>query len=225
MALAELKTLGVELVCGGLDYYRDSMDLPPLTGQTLDLDDLELARNWLKLPAGWDALAPVTKFEQAFATWNGSREAVAFGAGRKALSACIHALGLQAGDEVIVPGYTCIVVQNAFDFAGITTVHCDIELETFGPDYQSVRRLITSRTKALLIHHLYGLVCRDFESLLTLARERGLKVIEDCAHATGAQFQGRHVGNFGDVGFYSTEWSKVLCTITGGVAVTNDAAL
>src|SRR5262249_42952166 len=135
-----------------------------------------------------------TKFENAFAKWNGSSYAFAFAAGRKALSACIYALGLQEGDEVIIPGYTCIVVQNAFDYVGVTTRYCDIELDTFGPELSSVASVITPRTKAILVQHLYGLVCRDYEGILDLARQRGLRIIEDCAHVTGATFRGRHVG-------------------------------
>lgn len=225
MPQAKLIRLASELFHSGMDYWRDTPDLPPLTGMTLDQDDAEIARGWLRRPAEWNDLSGVTAFEQSFAQWNGSRSAFALSAGRKALSACIHALELKPGDEVIVPGYTCVVVQNAFDFAGVSTVYCDIELDTFGPEAQSIASRITPRTKAILLHHLYGLVCRDYEAILKLAREGRLKVIEDCAHATGARFRDRRVGTYGDVAFYSCEWSKVFTTIVGGVAVTNDPRL
>jgi dTDP-4-amino-4,6-dideoxygalactose transaminase len=225
MALAHITNLGVELFRAGMDAYKGTVDLPPLIGMTLDRDDAEIAAKWLHQPEGWDPPETVSRFESAFAKWNGSQHAFAFSAGRRALSACIYALDLEPGDEVILPGYTCIVVQNAFDFAGVNTVHCDIELDTFGPDRESIAARITPRVKAILLHHLYGLVCRDYEGIIELARSRGLKIIEDCAHATGATFRGRRVGTLGDVGFYSSEWSKVFTTIVGGMAVTNNPAL
>src|SRR5262249_6776295 len=122
-------------------------------------------------------------------------------------------------------GYTCFVVQNAFDYAGVKTVYCDIELDTYGPDLASLATRVTPRTKAILVQHLYGLVCRDYEAIISFARQRGLRIIEDCAHMTGAKFRGKHVGTYGDVAFYSFEWTKIITTITGGVAVTNDPAL
>lgn len=192
--------------------------------ETIDGSDARVARRWLFTRLG-DRDATIHRFEREFAAWNGSKHAAAFAAGRVALSACIEALALGPGDEVIVPGYTCVVVPNAFEFAGVKVVYCDIELESYGPDADSLARRITPQTKAILIQHLYGLVCRDFRRILALAQERGLKVIEDCCHATGAELDGRKLGNFGDVAFYSSEQSKVFNTIQGGVAVTNDERL
>lgn len=197
----------------------------PLGGMTLDRDDVEIARAALRDPERWFDVAPVASYQQGFARWNGSRHAFAFMGGRVALSACLHALALGPGDEVILPGYTCVVVPNALKFAGVTPVYCDIELETYGPDTACVEAAITPRTRAILLHHLYGLVCRDYDEILELARSRGLAVIEDCAHATGAEYRGGRVGNAGTVAFYSSEQTKIFSTIQGGVAVTNDDAL
>ncbi len=192
---------------------------------TLEADDLACVDHALSHPEEWTDTEVEHAYQREFAAWNASGYAFAFAQGRVALSAAIHALGLQPGDEVVVPGYTCIAVPNAFRYAGIVIRYCDIELDTFGPDIGSVMSVATSRTKALLVHHLYGMVCRDFDRLLEFARQRGIPVIEDCAHATGAFHRGRRVGNFGDVAFYSSEQSKVFCTFNGGMAVTNDAAI
>ena len=197
---------------------------PQLGSATLGPDDVELADRWLKDRASWHDATPVHEYHEQFRTWNGSRYAYSFLSGRVALSACIHALDLKPGDEVIVPGYTCVVVPNAFDFAGVKVAFCDIELDTYGPDVDSMSQRITKKTRAVLLQHLYGLVCRDYEAILALAKKHDLKVIEDCAHATGAEFKGRKVGNFGDVAFYSSERSKVFNTVMGGMAVTNDDA-
>lgn len=189
------------------------------------MDDVVIARTALKDWSSWDDDSVVQEYERTFARWNGSVHASAFMSGREALSACIYALGLKSGDEVIVPGYTCVVVPNAFHYEGIRSVYCDIELETFGPDAQDIERKITGKTRAILLQHLYGLVCRDYLKILELARKKNLRVIEDCAHATGAKFDGINVGNFGDVAFYSSEQSKVFNTIQGGIAVSNSESI
>lgn len=194
----------------------------PHASRTLDKDDVDIAFEWLKKPDQWSDETVVKHFEEKFSNWNGSKYAYAFSAGRVALSACISALGLEPGDEVLIPGYTCVVVPNAFEYAGIKPVFCDIELDTYGPDLEVYRRKISPKTRAVYIQHLYGLVCRDYEGLVTFARERGLLIIEDCCHSTGAIFENIKVGNRGDVAFYSTEKSKIMSTIMGGVAVTND---
>ena len=195
---------------------------PALVSATLDKDDVNLALKWLDLRKHWYEQDPVDKFEQAFAAWNESEVAYSFMGGRVALSAAIHALNLQPGDEVIVPGYTCVVVPNAFKYAGVEVVYADIELDTYGLDIQSVYQVVTPNTKAILLHHLFGLVCKDYEAILDLAHRYRLKVIEDCAHATGAIYKGRRIGNGGHVAFYSTEASKILNTIQGGLVTTND---
>jgi len=199
--------------------------MPSLGSMTLDHDDVEIARAWLRDRSRWEDPAVTGQFAAEFARWNGSRHAFAFLGGRVALSACIHALGLAPGDEVILPGYTCVVVPNAFHYAGVRTVYADIELETYGLDAARAEEKITPNTRAILLHHMYGLVCRDYEDILALARRRGIRVIEDCAQSTGAEYRGKKVGNLGDLGFYSCEQSKVLNTVMGGVAVTNQDAL
>jgi dTDP-4-amino-4,6-dideoxygalactose transaminase len=192
---------------------------------TLDKDDVVIARNWLKDRPQWYDASVVAEYEKRFALWNGSKYAFAFMGGRVALSACIYALGLEPGDEVILPGYICVVVPNAFHFAGVKTVYSDIELDTYGLDASLIEEKITPKTKAILLHHLYGLVCRDYEKIIENARKHGLYVIEDCAQSTGALFKNRRIGNLGDVAIYSSEQSKVFTTIQGGVAVTNDAEI
>ena len=198
------------------------LTLPSLISTTLDQDDVELAKHWLKQRQNWYRLEEVEEYNNAFASWNESSFAFSFMGGRVALSAIIYALGLQPGDEVILPGYTCVVVPNAFRYAGIEIVYSDIELGTYGLDASLLEKKITSKTKAILLHHLYGLVCRDYEETISIARQNNLYVIEDCAHSTGAMYKGKRVGNLGDVAFFSSEHSKVFTTIQGGVAVTNN---
>jgi dTDP-4-amino-4,6-dideoxygalactose transaminase len=198
---------------------------PSLSSMTLGRDDIELAQHALADRAEWCQPEWREHYERAFAAWNGSYRAFAFKDGRVALSAALSVLELQPGDEVILPGYTCVVVDNSLRFAGLQPVYADIEQQTYGLDIDSVRRRITPKTRAILLQHLYGLVCRDFDDLLTVARDKNLWVIEDCAHATGALYRDVKVGNFGDIGFYSSEKTKVFTTGRGGVAVTNNHEL
>jgi perosamine synthetase len=196
-----------------------------LGSMTLDEDDVERADYWLQRREYWDDVAEIKQYETAFAKWNCSSFAYSFMGGRVALSAIIRALGLGPGDEVIIPGYTCVVVPNAFHYQGIETVYSDIELDTYGLDASLLETKISSKTKAILTHHLYGLVSRDYEEIISVARRHGLYVIEDCAHSTGATYKGTKVGNLGDAAFYSSEKSKVFNTIEGGIAVTNNAQI
>jgi dTDP-4-amino-4,6-dideoxygalactose transaminase len=104
-------------------------------------------------------------------------------------------------------------------------VYSDIELDTYGLDASLIQDEITANTKAILLHHMYGLVCRDYEKIMDIAKQNGLYVIEDCAQSTGALFRDQRVGNLGNVAFHSSEQSKVFSTIQGGVATTNDDLL
>jgi perosamine synthetase len=193
-----------------------------LSAQTLGRDDVKLTKKWLTNHSHWYNCEFVHSYEMEFAKWNNSKYAFAFGAGRVALSACIYALGLKPGDEVILPAYTCIVVPNAFRYEQIKPVFCDIELDTYGLDFKQIERKITSKTRAILIQHLYGLVSRDYEEILNYAKNNKIWIIEDCAHSTGAKYKNIKVGNRGDVSFFSSNRTKVFNTVEGGMAVTNN---
>jgi dTDP-4-amino-4,6-dideoxygalactose transaminase len=214
--------VGADLARGGWRWISGQpLVFPEFGSQTIEDDDISIVDTMLSRPESWTDSAIEESLHSEFSRWNGSASAFAFMGGRVALSACIEALNLSRGDEVVAPGYTCIVVPNAFAHAGLEVRYCDIELDSYGPDFDSLRAAVTPKTRAILVQHLYGLVCRDFEQILDFARNRNLRVIEDCAHTLGATFKGRKVGNWGDVGFYSTEQSKVMSTFNGGIAVAN----
>lgn len=204
---------------------REPLNTPPLGCVTLDFDDVKIAWSFLRNRDTWYDHCIIENYCKAFAAWNGSKYAFSFLGGRVALSAAISALGLKPGDEVIIPGYTCIVVPNAFLFEGIRVIYSDIELDTYGLDASKLEGKINKNTKAILLHHLYGLVCRDYERIIEIARNNNLYVIEDCAQSTGAIYKGKKVGNYGDIAIYSSEQSKVFTTIQGGFVSTNDDKL
>jgi perosamine synthetase len=166
----------------------------------------------------------VREFEAQAARSCGSRHAVAFAAGRMSLYAIVEALELQPGDEVILPGFTCTVVPNAFAYRGVRPVYADIDPVTFNMDPARAGALITPRTRAIYLQHTFGQSC-DSDALRQIARAHGLRVIEDAAHSLGATHGGALHGSLGDAGFVSTDRTKVINTHLGGFATTNDAAV
>ncbi len=191
-------------------------------GQTISEEDICQLREWMRCPQDWYVPRAVRSYEDAFARFHGTSQACAFSAGRVALAAILEASHHRPGDEVIVPGYTCVAVTNAIRLVGAVPVFADIELDTFGLDAEAFRHALTRRTKSVVVHHLYGLVSRDIERVLELARAARVTVIEDCSHALGARFDNRLVGTLGDASFFSTEQSKVMSTGRGGVAIACD---
>jgi perosamine synthetase len=169
----------------------------------------------------------VEAFETAFAEFLGGTGHVRTCSteyGRMALYFILEAMRLPAGAEIIVPALTFWVVPEIARVAGLTPVFADIDPATFTLSPEAVDRAITSRTRAILPTHLYGLSC-DMDPILEIARRHDLRVIEDCAHSLGAQYKGRMVGSLGDASFFSFQAFKPLNTYGGGLAWVRDAAV
>lgn len=184
-------------------------------------------REWLQMVHVWlfgeryDDLDIIAAYEQEFAKRCDAKHGISFGAGRMALYAILDALGIGEGDEVIIPAFTCEVVPNAILYRKARPVYVDIEPRHFNIDVAKVETAITPRTKALYAQHTFGLPC-NVEFLREVGRRHGLPVIEDAAHALGAEYRGKRVGSLTEVAFFSTDHSKVINTHLGGIAVTND---
>jgi perosamine synthetase len=164
----------------------------------------------------------VAAFEHAFAVQVGAAHAVTASYGRMAFSYLITALQIPPESEIIVPALTFWVIPELARVARLKPVFADVDPRTFTLDPEAFERAITPRTRAVVPTHLYGLPC-DMDAILRIARRHGLIVIEDCAHALGATWNGRPVGTLGDAGFFSFQLLKPLNTYGGGMAVTNDA--
>jgi dTDP-4-amino-4,6-dideoxygalactose transaminase len=165
-------------------------------------------------------------YEELFAAQFGSGwKALSFWKGRSGLYAILKALGIRTGDEVIIPGYTCVAVPAAVRHAGATPVYADVRAANYNIDPASVERLITPRTRALIAQHTYGIPA-DVENLASLAKTYGLALIEDCAHVlVGSRHGNRFLGTFGNAAFFSSQWSKPYTTGLGGMAITADREL
>lgn len=167
----------------------------------------------------------VARFEQAFADWIGVAHCVGVANGTDALEIAIEALDLPPGSEIIVPGNSFIASSEAVSRSGHAVVFADADDGSYTLDPESVRAKITPRTRALMAVHLYGHPC-DMKSLMAIAREHDLRVIEDCAQAHGAKFDGQNVGTFGDLATWSFYPGKNLGAFgDAGALTTQDAGL
>ncbi|MEI7374907.1 DegT/DnrJ/EryC1/StrS aminotransferase family protein [Dickeya chrysanthemi] len=160
----------------------------------------------------------ISEFEKAFATYAGCEYATTVANGTVALHLALEALGIGAGDEVIVPTLTYIASVNTIVQTGASVVYCESNAETWNVDVEDLRKRISPRTKAVMVVHLYGLAC-DMDAVLTLCKEHNLFLIEDCAEAFGSRFNGKHVGTFGDVATFSFFGNKTITTGEGGMVL------
>jgi perosamine synthetase len=197
----------------------------------IPISNPSLAGNELKyvtdcLTSGWVSSVGsyVTRFEEAFAGFCGSAHAVTCSNGTTALHLALLALGVKAGDEVIVPTLTYVATANAVAYCGATPVFVDAEPATWNMDPGRMEGLVTERTKGIIVVHLFGHPV-DMDPILALARRRGLFVLEDAAEAHGAEYKGRRVGSLGDVATFSFFGNKIITTGEGGMVTTNDSAL
>lgn len=165
------------------------------------------------------------RFETEFAAWCGTTRAVALMNGTVALDVALNALEIGPGDEVVVTPRTFIASASSVVCARATPVFADVDRDTQNITAESIANVLTPRTRAVICVHLAGQPC-DMDPIMRLAKERGLKVIEDCAQAHGARYKGRSVGTLGDVGAWSFCQDKIMSTGgEGGMVTTNDDAL
>ncbi|PKO82903.1 MAG: aminotransferase [Betaproteobacteria bacterium HGW-Betaproteobacteria-11] len=165
------------------------------------------------------------QFEAEFAAFTGTRHAISLANGTLALELALYALDIGPGDEVIVPARTFIASASCVVARGAVPVVADVDPLSQNLTAETVRAVLTPRTRAIVAVHLAGWPC-DMDSLMALARERGLKVVEDCAQAHGATYRGRPVGSLGDAAAFSFCQDKIMTTGgEGGLLVTSDDRL
>jgi len=166
----------------------------------------------------------ITNFEESFSKYLGINHAVAVTNGTVALHLALLALGIGAGDEVLVPTLTYIASVNAITYTGATPVFVDSIKETWQIDPENALRKITPKTKAILVVHLFGHPCQ-MDKIMTIAKDNALFLIEDCAEAIGSKFNDKYVGQFGEISTFSFFGNKTITTGEGGMVVTNDLTL
>jgi dTDP-4-amino-4,6-dideoxygalactose transaminase len=168
--------------------------------------------------------AVAATFAQNFADYHGARFGMALTNGTHAIEAALIACDIGEGDEVLVPGMTFVASASAVLAVNATPVLVDIDPNTLCIDPAAAEAAITDRTRAIVAVHVAG-AAADLDALVALCARRGLRLIEDCAHAHGTFWRGRGVGSWGDFGSFSMQRSKLMTAGEGGVLICNDEGL
>ncbi len=144
--------------------------------------------------------------------------------GRIGLYAILQALDIGPDDEILLPGFTCVVVPNAIIYRGAQPIYLDIDPQTYNVDPAAIEAKITPRTKAILVQNTFGL-SPDFDAIRSIADRHQLKIIEDNTHGFGSSYRGQASGLLGDAAFFSSQWNKPYSTGIGGFVVAHDPEL
>ena len=160
------------------------------------------------------------KFENSFRDLTGSKYAIGVSNATAALQLSLKSLKIGKDDEVIIPDMTFVATANAVLFTGATPILADIDFEDLNISVESIKKNMSSKTKAIIPVHFAGKSC-NMKEIRKIAKQYHVKIIEDCAHAVGTKFGHTHVGNFGEAGCFSFYPTKNLTTIEGGMIITN----
>lgn len=175
------------------------------------------------LRSSWITMGPKTVlFEDAFKLFIGSEYAVSVNSATASLHLALKAIGLQSGDEVIIPTHTFIATAEVVTYFGAIPVLCDAEEMTHNLDVAQLQTLLSPRTKAIIPVHFAGIPC-DMDEILSIGRAHGISIIEDAAHALPARYKGRAVGTMGDATCFSFYATKTLACGEGGMLTTSNS--
>lgn len=164
------------------------------------------------------------EFEHEFASYHGRRHALLFNSGTSAILAMYEAIGLCPGDEVLCPVYTFHATVSPLMYIGVTPVFCDADAEG-NISVDDIRRRTTSRTRAVVVTHMWGRGASGIEEIADHCRERGIRLLEDCSHAHGARVNDRVVGSFGDLAAWSLQGPKTVSGGEGGILAADDQTM
>ena len=194
-----------------------SISLSPNT----EKDDTWLALKLLFQPQRWKAREDNSLLiEEKFKEYLGIKHAFSFNSGRSALMAILNSLRLKEDDEVLLQAFTCNAAVNPIIWGGLKPVFVDID-DTLNLDLEDLKRKITPRSKAIMVQHNFGWPAK-IEEISKIAKENNLFLIEDCAHSLGSKFKNRFCGTFGETAFFSFGRDKIISSVFGGMAVTNN---
>jgi len=200
------------------DAFSDPSIKVPFFIPEISKEDKDSVSKALDAPLLTDG-PKLREFESLFAKFAGAKYAVGISNATSALHLSLKAAGIVKGDEVIIPDLTFVATANAVLLCGATPVLADID-EDLNISVKSIKKNLTSRTKAILPVHMAGKATK-IQAIAKIARANDLVLIEDCAHAIGARIGSRHVGTFGDAGCFSFYPTKNITTIEGGMVITN----
>lgn len=166
----------------------------------------------------------IDAFEEKFAKFCGTKYAIACSNGTVTLHLAMRALGIGPGDEVIMPAFTYIATANSVAYCGAKPIFVDSEPETWNIDPEAIEYAITSKTKAIMPVHIYGLPA-NMDKIMDISKKYNIPVVEDAAEAHGAMWENKRVGSIGEIGSFSFFGNKIITSGEGGMLVTNNEAL
>lgn len=199
-----------------LIYNKIPINKPSITNIEIDCVNDAIATGW-----GDKCYDYIYKFENEFAKYQNSKFALATSSCTGAIHLALMALGIKAGDEVIVPDITWIASVEPILYIGAKPVFVDILKDTWCIDPNKIRAAITSKTKAIIVVHLYGNLC-EMSEIMEIAKLNNLVVLEDAAEGLGSEYNDRKAGSIGDAGVFSFHGTKTMTTGEGGMLVTNN---
>lgn len=180
-------------------------------------DDIWLAVNMMFQPWKWRVGQSKEKVKHWFEKHFPASDAYLYNSGRSALFHILKAFGIGKGDEVIVQAFTCVAVPNSVIWNDATPVYADID-ETYNLTVASIKKVVTKRTKAIIVQHTFGIPA-DIQAIQIFAQKEHILLIEDCAHALGAIVNGQLLGTWGDAAFFSFGRDKIISSVFGGVGI------
>lgn len=198
------------------------MNFIPLARPDINADDIKALTDVLATGMLIQGIN-VAELEKNIASFLKAENVIAVSNGTATMHLALLALGIGAGDEVIVPAFSYIATANVVELVGATPVFVDIDPDTFNIDVSKIEAVITSKTKAIIPVHEFGLAC-DIEGVMILAKKYNLFMIEDAACALGAKQHEKYAGTFGDFGSFSLHPRKSISSGEGGLVTTSDAA-
>src|SRR6266481_9718798 len=212
--------MGKLAITGGEPVRKKRFDPWPVytEGEKCALEDVLVNRNWGGQPfPGKHGDA----FAKKFAAFHTAQYGQCVNTGTVAIQAALKAVGVQPGDEVLVPAYTWEGTVGPVLLVNAVPVFVDVDPETYCIDAKLIEQLITPKTRAILPVHL-GMRFADLDAIMTVAEKHKLKVVEDCAHVHGGMWRGKGAGSIGDVGAFSFQSSKLMTCGEGGAVITNN---
>lgn len=160
-------------------------------------------------------------FENSFSNYIGSKYAIALSNGTVALETALYAIGIEKGDEVILPNFTIVSCLNSIIKLGAIPIFVDVDKNHWNIDHNLIEKKITKRTKAIIVCHIFGHPA-EIKKIIQIRNKYNIKVIEDCAESHGAEYKGKKIGNFGDISTFSFYSNKLITTGEGGMVLTSN---
>jgi perosamine synthetase len=198
------------------DIKKIPINKPSITDREIAYVNDAIANGW-----GEKCYDYIHKFENKFATYQGTKHALATSSCTGAIHLALMAMGVKAGDEVIIPEITWIATAEPVLYIGAKPIFVDVLSDTWCIDPAKIEEAITPKTKAIIVVHVYGNVC-EMDKIMNIARKHNLIVLEDAAEGLGSEYKGKKCGSIGDAGVFSFHGTKTMTTGEGGILVTNN---